>query len=93
MLKTYSRFSPDCPRAPETWRIAVEQGYPRLRAAGAELAKEGVDFLDASGVFKDHPEPLYRDTCHFEQPGYAFGCLPPASPALRMASADQPQRA
>lgn len=46
-----------------SFRPWVEHGYPLLRAAGAELRSDGVAFTDLSGVFRDHPEPLYVDTC------------------------------
>jgi hypothetical protein len=54
------------------WAEAAAQGYPRLREVGAELAAEGVPFLDATGVFKGHEEPIYRDNCHFAGEGCAI---------------------
>jgi hypothetical protein len=56
-------------RYPPSWAEAVARGYPRLREVGAELAGEGVGFLDASRVFADHRERIYRDGCHFGGPG------------------------
>ena len=53
----------------EAWNSSVERGYPRLREAGARLALEGVNFHDASRIFADHPEPIYRDPCHFGKEG------------------------
>ena len=57
-------------REPEVWRTAIESGYPKLRGLGARLAAEGVVFVDASDVFRDVPEPIYRDACHFGEDGY-----------------------
>jgi len=57
---------------PELWAKAVTDGYPRLRELGAELAKEGVHFFDASHVFAGHPERIYRDNCHFADEGCAI---------------------
>jgi hypothetical protein len=56
---------------PPVWAAAVARGYPRLREVGAELAREGVSFFDASRVFADHAERIYRDGCHFGSPGFA----------------------
>jgi hypothetical protein len=48
----------------------VAEGYARLRAAGAELAAQGVAFEDLSFVFRDVREPLYLDDCcHLNRPG------------------------
>jgi hypothetical protein len=41
----------------------VVAGYPLLQAAGARLVAAGVPFHDLTAVFRDHPEPLYVDTC------------------------------
>ncbi len=55
------------------WQNAVLQGYPQLRAAGAELRAEGIWFHDLTNVFADHREPLYTDTCcHFGASGHAI---------------------
>jgi hypothetical protein len=53
----------------DEWKQGVELGYPRLRTGGAELAREGVAFLDASRVFADVAETLYYDACHFNVAG------------------------
>lgn len=52
------------------FRAAVVAGYPQLlREAGALLAG-GVSFHDLTGIFRDHPEPLYADNCcHFDRTG------------------------
>ncbi len=41
----------------------VRAGYPKLIAAGDELAAAGVRFHDLTQVFADVEEPLYIDTC------------------------------
>ncbi|HKX46664.1 MAG TPA: hypothetical protein VJP77_08165, partial [Planctomycetota bacterium] len=56
---------------PPDWDLGAERGYPLLRAAGAELAAEGILFLDASRVFEAVEETLYYDCCHFGDAGNA----------------------
>ncbi len=52
------------------YRHPAEVGYPRLIAAGRELAQAGVPFLDATALFQNVQEPLYIDSCcHFNQRG------------------------
>jgi hypothetical protein len=51
------------------WIEAVHDLYPRFREAGKELEGRGIRFLDASAIFRDHPEDLYYDGCHFGQRG------------------------
>jgi hypothetical protein len=51
------------------WIEGVKLVYPELRAAGARLAQRGVAFFDASGVFREHPEDIYVDVCHFREHG------------------------
>jgi hypothetical protein len=52
------------------YRTPVVEGYPLLVEAGEELRRRGVRFHDVSRLFKDHPEPLYMDTCcHFNRKG------------------------
>ena len=41
----------------------ARDGYPLLRAAGAELAQEGVAFFDLTAVFEDVEDPVYIDDC------------------------------
>jgi hypothetical protein len=42
---------------------AAALGYPFLWAAGSELEKAGVQFIDLTRIFSDHPEMLYIDDC------------------------------
>ena len=61
-------YAPD-----EAYGRAASLGYPALFAAGRELATEGVPYIDATGIFKDHPETLYSDTCcHLNPAGYGI---------------------
>ncbi len=57
-------------KGPQVWIAAARVGYPRLRAAGAELRDAGVAFFDASAVFNDLQDPVYYDVCHFRRPGH-----------------------
>jgi hypothetical protein len=55
--------------ADPAWIEGVHLLYPRFRGAGARLRERGIAFLDATGVFRDHPEDVYVDVCHFEEHG------------------------
>ena len=57
---------------PDSWMEGVRIGYPLLRAAGAELARQGVAFADLSRAFAEHPGTLYFDACHFDGEGNAL---------------------
>jgi hypothetical protein len=57
---------------PAIWARGVELGYPKLRAASAELTAAGVEFVDLSRAFADVHESLYYDVCHFTPAGYAI---------------------
>jgi hypothetical protein len=77
-------------RADHPYRAAVETGYPRLIAAGEDLRRAGVDFVDLSRAFADVSEPLYvDDCCHFNQRGNAI-LAERLAPALRAALARGP---
>lgn len=56
-------------RISDLWKEGVLIGYPLLRAAGEELAREGIAFYDATKVFADVEEALYYDGCHFDKRG------------------------
>lgn len=51
------------------WMEGAKKGYPLLRTAGAELARRGVPFLDASRLFENATQTLYYDNCHFGDEG------------------------
>ncbi|MEP7340312.1 MAG: hypothetical protein ABI977_21445 [Acidobacteriota bacterium] len=47
------------------------KGYPHLKKAGEELARDGVNFTDLTMIFAQNNERLYADTCcHLNQQGY-----------------------
>ena len=51
----------------------VEGGYPLLQRAGRDLQTEGVRFVDLTGAFAGHAEPLYIDACcHVSERGNAI---------------------
>jgi len=41
----------------------IAAGYPMLQRAGRDLQAEGVRFVDLTGAFAGHAEPLYIDAC------------------------------
>jgi len=45
------------------FREPVIHCYPLMRARAAEFSRAGVVFCDLTGVFSDHPEPIYGDDC------------------------------
>jgi hypothetical protein len=52
------------------YRKGVETGYPLLLRNARSLKGQGVRFVDLTGIFKDHPEPIYVDSCcHSNQLG------------------------
>ncbi len=54
--------------APE--KPLVEQGYPLLRAFNRDLQESGINYFDLTGIFADHSETLYKDTCcHLNERG------------------------
>jgi hypothetical protein len=54
------------------WVEGVARLYGPMRAEGKRLADLGIHFCDASGVFRDHPEDVYYDVCHFKEHGNAI---------------------
>jgi len=61
--------------AVKTTRYAglVHAGYPMLQRAGRELRAEGVRFVDLTGAFAGHVEPIYIDACcHVSRHGNAI---------------------
>ena len=51
----YDPLSPD--------KFPVEKGYPLLKQFQQDLQNQGVNSFDLTGIFADHPETLYTDTC------------------------------
>lgn len=55
------------------YKPGVVNGYPRLIAAGKELAAEGVEFVDLTMAFSKIREPIYIDNCcHYNDRGNAL---------------------
>lgn len=50
-------------QANHPYRAPAVQGYPWLVRLGRELREQGVAFHDLTGIFRERPETLYRDTC------------------------------
>jgi hypothetical protein len=60
-------------RIDSAYRLPVERGYPLLKAEGARLRAQGVDFHDLSGLYAGMAEPLYiDDCCHVSPKGNAL---------------------
>jgi hypothetical protein len=53
----------------KSWRIGVEGGYPRLRAASQRLVERGVAFADLSMLFAAETRTIYIDACHYNTIG------------------------
>ncbi|MEM8930058.1 MAG: hypothetical protein AAGE94_02720 [Acidobacteriota bacterium] len=58
-------------RPDSAWSRAAAHGYPYLRARGAELRRQGVDFLDLTTIFRDETRTVYSDSCCHLNP---LGC-------------------
>lgn len=55
------------------FKLAVENGYPLLQQRAGRLRAGRVHLHDLTGLFADHHEPLYTDTCcHLNRTGYAL---------------------
>jgi hypothetical protein len=67
--KTPTAKEIEASRLEPAWIDAIHDLYPRFREARKELESRGIRFLDASAIFRDHPEDLYYDGCHFGQRG------------------------
>ncbi len=56
--------------SPALYETSVRSGYPRLRAAGERLKREGEKFADLTNAFRDVRGPIYGDSCcHFGSQG------------------------
>ncbi len=53
----------------ESWKRGVELGYPMLREKGAELARLGIAFVDASSMFASTNDEMYVDGCRLGDSG------------------------
>ena len=45
------------------YKSFIERGYPLLQQFSQDLPSQGVNYFDLTGIFVDHPETLYTDTC------------------------------
>ncbi len=55
----------------QPYRLGVENGYPLLIEKGRELKRDGVSFVDLTGMFSENTETLYSDACcHLSREGY-----------------------
>jgi hypothetical protein len=70
-FKKSGNYVPKDPNHIYKWVIdPVNQTYPEFIKRIPELQKNGVDILDGTMVFKDHPEVWVDDCCHFSDGGY-----------------------
>ena len=54
-----------------SYKYGAEVGYPLLIKSGNELIRQGVNFVDLTGIFRDVRETIYKDACcHYNQKGY-----------------------
>lgn len=58
------------------WVKGVHAIYPQLRRAELGLSEEGEHFIDASQLFAEQTETLYRDACHFVARGSELLAVP-----------------
>jgi hypothetical protein len=54
------------------WIFGIAHLYDPMREAGKRFAARGIPFCDATGVFREHTEDIYVDTCHFKENGNAL---------------------
>lgn len=55
------------------WRRGIRLGYPKMLAAGEDLARDGIRFQDLLFVFRDDERTLYADPCcHANVEGYSI---------------------
>lgn len=47
----------------DSFRVIVGFWYPKLQAAGRELAERGVNFSDLTGIYREVESTVYRDSC------------------------------
>ena len=74
--------------------LLTVRGYPLLRQFSRDLPRQGVNYFDLTGIFVNHPEPLYRDTCcHLNGRGnelLAAAMVERLEPALRRLGQESP---
>ena len=74
----------------EVYGYFAAKGYPLLQQFNPDLQRQGINYFDLTGIFVDHPETLYRDTCcHLNDRGnelLAAAIVRRMEPALRRLS-------
>ena len=100
-----NQYVPDSkPLSPEEREIAYApdelygsfalRGYPLLQEFRRDLQRQGINYFDLTGIFADHPETLYKDTCcHLNEPGnelLAAEMVRLMAPALRRWGRENP---
>ena len=72
----------------------MAKGYPLLRAFNQDLQRQGVNYFDLTGIFADHSETLYSDSCcHLNDRGnelLAAEMVRRLEPALRRLAGERP---
>ena len=73
---------------------AMAQGYPLLTGFNQDLQRQGVNYFDLTGIFVDHSETLYLDSCcHLNDRGnelLAAEMVRRLEPALRRWAGERP---
>ena len=82
-------YEPDGP-----FGTATAQGYPLLTEFNQDLQRQGVNYFDLTGIFADHSETLYQDSCcHLNDRGnelLAAEMVRRLEPALRRWAGERP---
>jgi hypothetical protein len=73
--KVFTSKEEELVRLATSWEVeqgdCVDAMYPKLIAAGKQMAEEGIVFSDQSGLFVDIAETVYADgCCHYNSKGY-----------------------
>ena len=72
----------------------MAKGYPLLTGFNQDLQRQGVNYFDLTGIFVDHSETLYRDSCcHLNDRGnelLAAEMVRRLEPALRRLAGERP---
>ena len=73
---------------------SIAKGYPLLTGFNQDLQRQGVNYFDLTGIFADHPETLYLDSCcHLNDRGnelLAAEMVRRLEPALRRLAGERP---
>ena len=73
---------------------SMAKGYPLLTGFNQDLQRQGVNYFDLTGIFADHPETLYSDSCcHLNDRGnelLAAEMVRRMEPALRRWAGERP---